>query len=197
MAVAGIRATARPVAVISLLLIRTVLCAVATGACYFLLTAIFGNLGQSSEKSVIWAVTIVCSSPIWALALARPIVEFFPAAYQALRSLVWDKESGRWYAYDGQRIRVFTVDGAPWVAVQDIAAVTGWENLDERCRRLPPEQCQVFESTELLCLSEPGIHGLFVKRTDPEALKFGLWIERNVLLQFRLARGRGLRPPRT
>jgi len=142
-------------------------------------------------------MTILCSGPVWAVALARPIVEFFPAAYQAIRSLVWGKESGRWYAYDGQRIRVFTVDGAPWVAVQDIAAVTGWKNLDERCRRLPPEQCQVVESTEQLCLSEPGIRALFAKRTDPEALKFGLWIERNVLLQFRLARERGLRLPRT
>jgi hypothetical protein len=174
-----------------------VLCAAATGACYFLLTALFGTTGQSSEKFVILAMTILCSGPVWAVALARPIVEFFPAAYQAIRSLVWGKESGRWYAYDGQRIRVFTVDGAPWVAVQDIAAVTGWKNLDERCRRLPPEQCQVVESTEQLCLSEPGIRALFAKRTDPEALKFGLWIERNVLLQFRLARERGLRLPRT
>ena len=182
---------------ISLLLVRIVLCAAATGACYFLLTAIFGALGQSSETSVIWAMTIVVSSPIWAVALARPFLEFVPAAYQAIRSLVWDKEHGRWYAYQGRRIRVFTVDGAPWVAVQDIAAVTGWKDLDERCQRLPPEQCQVVESAELLCLSEPGIHGLFGKRTDPAALKFGIWIERNVLLQFRLARERGMRLPRT
>lgn len=134
---------------------------------------------------------------MWAVAFARPILEFFPAAYQALRSLVWRKEYGRWYAYEGRRIRVFTVDGAPWVAVQDIAAVTGWKNLDERCRRLPPEQCQVVESAELFCLSEPGIRDLFAKRTDPEAIKFGLWIERDVLMQFRLARERGLRLPRT
>ena len=142
-------------------------------------------------------MTIVASSPIWAIALARPILEFFPAAYQALRSLVWEKESGRWYAYEGRRIRVFTVDGAPWVAVQDISAVTGWNNLAKRCRSLPPEQCQVVGDKELLCLSETGIQALFAKRTDQRALKFGIWVERNVIIQFHIARKRGLRLPRT
>ena len=114
-----------------------------------------------------------------------------------MRWLVWRKEYGRWYAYEGRRLRVFTVDGAPWIAVCDIAAVMAWENLEERCRRLPPEQCQLVEGKDLLCLSETGIQALFAKRTDPEALKFGIWIERNVLIQFRLARERGLRLPRT
>ncbi len=142
-------------------------------------------------------MTIVASSTIWAFALARPLVEIVPAAYHALRWLVWRKEEGRWYAYEGRQLRVFTVDGAPWIAVRDIAAAMAWENLEERCRRLPPEQCQLVADKDLLCLSETGIQALFAKRTNPEDLKFGIWIERNVLIQFRLARERGLRLPRT
>ena len=114
-----------------------------------MLSAIFGALGQPSENSVKWVMTIVASGVIWAFALARPLVEIVPAACNALRWFVWRKEHGRWYAYEGRRMRVFTVDGAPWIAVRDIA------------------------------------------------LKFGIWIERNVLIQFRLARERGLRLPRT
>ena len=185
------------VALIKTLLVRIVLYAAATAACHFMLSAIFGSLGQSSGKSVLWAMTIVVSSPIWAVALARPLTEIVPAAYNALRWLVWRKEEGRWYAYEGQRVRVFTMDGAPWIAVRDIAAVMAWKDLEQRCRQLPPEQCRVVEDKGLLCLSENGIQALFAKRTNAHALKFGIWIERNVLIQFRLARERGMPLPRT
>ena len=176
---------------------RIVSCVTVTAACHFVLIAIFGAFGQSSEKSVIWAMTILVSSPAWAVALARPLADAVPAAYNALRWLVWRRDDGRWYAYEGRQLRVFTEDGAPWIAVRDIAAVMAWEKLEERCRLLPPEQCRVVEREDLLCLSETGIAALFSRRTHPEALRFGIWIERNVLMQFRLARERGLRPPRT
>ena len=98
------------------LLIRIALCAAATAACYFVLKSIFGSSGQSSEKTALWMLTIVASSMIWATALARPLVEMVAAAYNGLRWLVWRKEHGRWYAYDGRRLRVFTLEGAPWIA---------------------------------------------------------------------------------
>ena len=179
------------------LLIRIALCAGATAACYFILISIFGSFGQSSEKTALWAMALAASSVIWGVALARPLVEMASAAYNGLRWLVWRKEQGRWYEYDGRRLRVFTLEGAPWIAVRDIAAAMAWENLEQRCGRMPPEQCRVVEDENLLCLSESGIQALFAKRTEPQALRFGLWLERNVLIQFRLAQQRGLRLPRT
>lgn len=186
----------RPPNLMLRILVRGALCLLVSAACYFTLTALLGVTGQSSQTRIIWAMTIITSGVIWVFAFVRPGFELMGLLTDAVRALLWRDENGRYYSFDGQRIRVVVVEGDPWVAETDVFKVLGPKAVRHLNWQKMPADEYADISENLKGFSEKGIEKLFAGRTDDFTRRFRRWLIGEVFFPFRRARERGLPAPR-
>ncbi|MBI3374579.1 MAG: hypothetical protein HY017_22870 [Betaproteobacteria bacterium] len=180
------------------ILVRALLCLLVSAACYFMFTALLGATGQSSEKTVIWAMTILTSGVVWVFAFVRPAFAVMGSLADAVRALLWRSESGRYYAFDGQRIRVMVVEGEPWVAEADVLKVLGPKALRHlNWKQMSADEYGEISGTNLKGFSEQGVEKLFAGKTDEFSRRFRKCLIGDVFFPFRRARERGLPLPWT
>ena len=88
-----------------------------------------------------------------------------------------------WYAFKGQRVRVFLDEKQrPWFALNEIAFILALEKGYEKTfRHYGPHEYGIPESASESCLSESGLRRLIKYSAHPEAGALGIWIEREVL----------------
>ena len=179
------------------ILVRALLCLLWSAACYFMFTALLGATGQASETRVIWAMTIVISSVVWVIAFVSPAFALMGLLADAVRALLWRNENGRYYAFDGQRIRVFVVEGEPWVAEANVLKVLGAKALRHlNWQKMPADEYGEISEANLKGFSEKGIAKLFAGKLDGFSLRFRKWLIGEVFFPFRHARERGLPLPK-
>ena len=187
-----------PTKLILSILVRALLCLLVSAACYFMFTALLGATGQASETRVIWAMTILISGVIWVFAFVTPAFALMGLLADAVRALLWRNENGRYYAFDGQRIRVVDVDGEPWVAEADVLKVLGAKALSHlNWQKMPADEYGEISERKLKGFSEKGIEKLFAGKMDVFSRRFRKWLIGEVFFPFRRARERGLPLPRS
>jgi hypothetical protein len=178
------------------ILVRATLCLLVSAACYFMFTALLGATGQASETRVIWAMTILTSGVVWVFAFVRPAFRLMGSLADAIHALRWRDENGRYYAFDGQRIRVVIVDGEPWVAEVDVLKLLGPKALRHlNWQKMPADEYGDISEPNLKGFSEKGIEKLFSGKTDDFSRRFRKWLIGEVFFPHRRARERGLPPP--
>ena len=151
------------------ILVRALLCLLVSAACYFMFTALLGATGQASETRVIWAMTILTGSVVWVFAFLRPAF----ALTGLLRALLWRDENGRYYVFDGQRIRVVVVEGEPWVAEADVLKVLGPKALGHlNWQKMPADEYAEISAPNLKGFFEKGIEKLFAGKLDVLSRRF-------------------------
>ena len=185
-----------PANLIFVVLVRAMLCLLTSAACYFVLTASLGVTGQASETRMIWALTIVASSVAWVFAFVRPAFELAGLLTYAVRAFLWRNENGRYFSFDGQKIRVIVVEGEPWVAETDVLKVLGPKALRHlNWQRMPADEYGEISEANLKGFSEKGLEKLFAGKTDEFSRRFRKWLIGDVFFPFHRARERGLPPP--
>jgi hypothetical protein len=161
--------------------LRTFLCTIATGICYYVIVAMLGQTGSHTERWVVIALTATVGSVIWVPALVRPLVELSIVAYDGMRALVWAGESGRYYAFGGQQIRVIDVNGEPWIVEADVFLLIDPATVRHiNWRKLPPEHYGQIPDTSFKGFSEAGIARLLGEKNDPESRRVRQWLNRDV-----------------
>ena len=156
-----------PTKLILSIFVRALLCLLVSAACYFMFTALLGATGQASETRVIWAMTLLSSSVVWVFAFVRPAFALMGSLADAVRALLWRSESGRYYAFDGQRIRVVVVEGEPWVAEADVLKVLGAKALSHlNWQKMAADEYREISEHNLMGFSEKGIEKLLAGKTD-------------------------------
>ncbi len=179
------------------ILVRAILCLLVSAACYFMFTALLGATGQASETRIIWAMTILTSGVVWVFAFVNPAFALMGLLADAVRALLWRGENGRYYAFDGQRIRVVVVEGEPWVAEADVLKVLGPKALGHlNWQKMPADEYGEISEPNLKGFSEKGIEKLFARETDGFSRRFRKWLIGEVFFPFRRPRERGLPLPR-
>ena len=179
------------------ILVRALLCLLVSAACYFMFTALLGTTGQASETGVIWAMTILTSSGVWVFAFLRPAFALTGLLADAVRALLWRDENGRYYVFDGQRVRVIVVEGEPWVAEADVLKVLGPKALGHlNWQKMPANEYGEIAAPSLKGFSERGIEKLFAGKMDVSSRRFRKSLIGEVFFPFRRARERGLPLPR-
>ena len=187
-----------PTKLILTILVRAMLCLLVTAACYFMFTAMLGATGQASEKRVIWAMTALTSGIVWIFAFVRPVFALIGLLADAMHALRWNDENGRYYVFDGQKIRVVVVEGEPWVAETDVLKVLGTKALRHvNWQKMPADEYGEISEAHLKGFSEKGVEKLFTGKSDASSLRFRKWLIGDVFFPFRRARERGLPPPWT
>jgi len=173
-----------------------VLCLLVSVACYFMFTALLGATGQASETRIIWAMTILTSGVVWVFAFVRPAFELAGVLIDAVRALLWREENGRYYSFDGQKIRVVVVEGEPWVAESDVFKVLGPKALRHlHWQKMPADEYGEISEPKQKGFSEKGMEKLFAGKTDDHSRRFRKWLIGEVFFPFRRARERGLPSP--
>lgn len=96
-----------------------------------------------------------------------------------------------WYAFKGQRVRVFLdANRQPWFALNEIAFILSIKLDLETFRHYGSHELGIPESASENCLSESGLRRLIKYSPHPDAGALGLWLDREVLrvLSNRLSR---------
>ena len=118
---------------------------------------------------LIWAMTILISGVIWVFAFVTPAFALMGLLADAVRALLWRNENGRYYAFDGQRIRVVDVDGEPWVAEADVLKVLG-------AKALSHLNWQKMPADEYGEIAEPNLKGFSEKRHREAVCRANGWL---------------------
>ncbi len=87
-----------------------------------------------------------------------------------------------WYAFKGQRVRVFFDEmQQPWFALDEIAFILALQVDDKTFRHYGPHEYGIPDSASEHCLSEHGLRRLIKYSAHRDAGALGLWLEREVL----------------
>lgn len=103
------------------------------------------------------------------------------------------------FEYGGHQIRVFVIDGEPWFALADVAAVLGYRDTHNASRILREiEKGTHSVSTpggdqQISIVSEPGLYRLIMRSRRPAAEPFQDWVVAEVLPAIRKTGGYGTR----
>jgi len=91
-------------------------------------------------------------------------------------------ERHEWYAFKGQRVRVFLdEEQRPWFALNEIAFILALEIDEKTFRHYGPGDLAKPDGASEKCLSEAGLRRLIKYSTHRDAGALGLWLERDVL----------------
>ena len=96
-----------------------------------------------------------------------------------------------WYAFKGQRVRVFLdAKRQPWFALNEIAFILSLQADEKTFRHYGSRELAIPESAGEKCLSESGLRRLIKYGTHPDAGALGLWLDREVLRVLKNRAGR-------
>lgn len=134
--------------------------------------------------------TMMLTLPLWGAALARPIIEGLPAMLRWAAHLHLRAWEGRYYEFDGQQVRVVSIRDTLWFAEQDVVVILGWAPETVR-RKLGRNDYGPLGEGRLMGFPEHALGRLLDGDARPQALRFRLWMEREVIFPHRERLRRG------
>jgi hypothetical protein len=135
------------------------------------------------------ATMLVFLTPFFAVALSWCWTGLLFAPFEWAKRHVQGVEGAHrheWYAFRGQRVRVFIDEQRrPWFALNEIAFILGLAADGDAFRLYGPDEIGKPESAPETCLSESGLRRAIKYSTHPAAPALGIWLERDVLRMVR------------
>ena len=131
------------------------------------------------------------TAPVWAMAFAKPILEFFPALGRLIHWHAYHEWEGKTYQYNRTHLRVYFDGDNAWFVAQDILSVLDKTPESWRDSRFTAEEYGVIPGRKENGFSPAGVVKLTHISEHPEAPKFRLWFERAVV--FTLKRKKEMR----
>lgn len=131
------------------------------------------------------AILLLVTAPLLAIAFSRSWTGSIFTILESAKHYVQGVEGDHrheWYAFKGQRVRVFLDElQQPWFALDELAFILALNAEEKAFRNYGPHECGVPASASERCLSESGLRRLIKYSTHPDAGALGLWLEREVL----------------
>ena len=152
--------------------------------------ALFAAIGMFIRKGDSFgALTLVFVAPFLAVALSWFWTGLLFAPFEWAKRHVQGVEGAHWhewYAFRGQRVRVFIdAQSRPWFALNEIAFILGLKADGDAFRLYGPDEIGTPESASEPCLSESGLRRAIRYSTHHQAPALGVWLERDVLRMLR------------
>ena len=140
----------------------------------------FFRKGDTMAAGILVFAAVGCAA-VFALSWTSLVFAPFEWAKRYIEGVEGD-ERHEWYAFKGQRVRVFLDDAQqPWFAVKDIAFILDLKVDADTFRSYASREAGVPEAASETCLSEAGLRRLIKYSTHRDAGALGLWLEREVL----------------
>jgi len=154
------------------------------------IVAVLAGIGMFIRKGdAFGAMTLVFVLPLFAVALSWLWTGLLFAPFEWAKRHVQGVEGAHWhewYAFRGQRVRVFLDEQQrPWFALNEIAFILGLAADGDAFRLYGPDEMGTPESAPEPCLSESGLRRAIKYSLHPAAPALGIWLERDVLRMLR------------
>jgi hypothetical protein len=141
---------------------------------------VFLRRGDALSAGILVFAAVACSI-LFARSWTGALFDGLEAAKRHVQGVEGDGRH-EWYAFKGQRVRVFLdANRQPWFALDEIAFILSIKADKETFRHYGPHEYGIPESASEACLSESGLRRLIKYSAHPEAGALRLWLEREVL----------------
>ena len=150
-----------------------------------------GLLGEDGKGGGL-AIGAVLTAPFWVLWMLWPVYRLWGWWVRKGHHERWQAWQGNYYEFDGQQVRVVFDGGQVWLAADDVFDALRRDRRGrdvERARVVAGrEGLSALAGSDLLMFSEKGLSAWLDRRQDPEALKFGRWLQQQVIAPYRRRR---------
>jgi hypothetical protein len=136
--------------------------------------AVMGVMGK-----LMGLIGIVFAAPILGIAIAKPLVEVMHEGFTWTANQPLRKWQGRYYEFGGVQIRVLEHKGALWFASDDVISSTGIPAAGRTL--LESTSIPVDDAGELAFLDIGSLETVLLRHRSPEATRFLLWAQRDVV----------------
>jgi hypothetical protein len=128
------------------------------------------------------AIGLVVSAPLFAIALARPLIDTLWFAYDQTRALAIESAMAGRLEYLGHRIRFVEDDGGlTWLCIDDLRRVVPAFPTERTLVHLYPDACRPAAGAEPAYLSAQATVAVLTRAQDLHTIKFVAWIKREIL----------------
>ena len=166
------------------LLVRFVL----GGGFCVLVTWIGWKLGQFA-----WAMTFgLFSIPVFAFAVARPLIEFSHEGIDWLADAHSREWHGAYYQFNGVQIRVYEDDDRLWFTVADVLKACNIRAIADTLLASYPANCKLIGRHA--CLDLEGVEKFFASNKSVELGRLMVWAKREVVAPWERKRTGALVP---
>jgi hypothetical protein len=147
-----------------------------------LLRTAFVVLVVAYAYKVFGIFAVVFGAPLLGALVARPLIDLFAEMGYAGKSAALAGVQGRWFSHKGQRIDVAEDDDdARWLLVSDVRKIVTGLPRDEVLGRQFGDRTGVVPDVEGFRIRADALNEYLLKSQDSAAVKFKVWLEREVL----------------
>ncbi len=134
---------------------------------------------------------LVFAAPLFGVLLARPLIDLAGDLGRATRGLALDDIEGRHYAFKGLHIDVAEdADGRRWLRAADVRKAVPGLPADASLLHLFPAGTRRAGRRRAVGVEAETLRQALDRSSEPQTLKFRLWLEREVILPARRQRER-------
>ena len=139
---------------------------------------------------------MVISSPLLAAAIAVPVMNLAANIRHAARERTWLPVHGQHYVFKGITIHVLEdEDFCRWISLADMRKVAGVTASESVLATVYPERCKRLGDGGQPHLRDDALIEHLGKESNPVALRFRTWVDREVAYSARrIRKSRGIRP---
>jgi hypothetical protein len=139
-------------------------------------------------------IGVVVCLPLYGISLARPILDLLGGTREAARRLTFRAVDGRHYEHRGHMIDILEDEARHrWLRLADVRKVIPGLPSDPALRHQFPAGVQALAPSTALRIQAESLAEYLQKSTEPDSLKFKLWLEREVMFPARQVRARSKR----
>ena len=156
-----------------------------------LCTVCYGLLGYRLADYAWGRGFFVFLAPAYGVLIARPVINLVSSIRHTMRSGVWLPLHGTHYVFKSTTIHVLEDDDNwRWLPLADVEGVLG-RKLNARVLAITyPERLELGGQPARMHMRDDALIAHLSRLSDPMALRFRTWLERNVALPARRTRQR-------
>ena len=138
----------------------------------------------------------VIASPLLAAAIARPLLTLMANFRHGVRERNWLPVHGEHYVFKGITIHVLEdEDRCRWISLADVHKVAGVTASEGALVATYPDRCKRMAKNAQPHLRDDALVEHLAKESNPLALRFRTWVDRNVSFPGRrIRKNLGIRP---
>ena len=129
------------------------------------------------------------TSPLLGAAIARPLMALASSIRRKAREHIWLPVHGQHYVFRGTTIHVLEDDDhCRWIRLADVRKVVGSTASERALAAVYPGRLKIMGTPAQAHLRDDALIAHLGKENQPTALRFRIWVERNVALPGRRVR---------
>ena len=156
---------------------------------FVIVAAIFIGLALLAWKGL-GIVGFLLTLPVLAWFASRAIVHGSTGAVGWINRKATSEWEGHYYAFNDVQIRIYESDGRLWFVARDVLQSLEMNDVADSFLARFGDNARLLEREKLTALDADGLQKLLGRRQDHEAVRFLLWMRRDVLMPWEKKKGR-------